>query len=74
MSLNAAIMDLPESANENLSIKVNTLIKNGLNIRAMSVSNNERKESRVQSRPGFVTAMFKSADDKRKVMPEKSKL
>ena len=73
-SLNVAIRDLPESANENLNSKVNALIKNGLNIRDVSVSNTERKESRVQSRPGVVIATFKSADDKRKVMSEKSKL
>ena len=45
-SLNVAIRDLPESANENLNSKVNALIKNGLNIRDVPVSHSETQ--RVQ--------------------------
>ena len=37
------IRDSPESANENLNSKGNALIKNGLNIRDMSVSHTECK-------------------------------
>ena len=73
-SLNVAIRDLPESVNENLNNKVNSLIREGLDIRDVSVSSTERKLSRVQSKPGVVIATFKSAEDKRKVMSEKSKL
>ena len=58
-SVNVAIRDLPKSANENLSSKVNSLIKEGLDINDVSVARTERKVSRVQSKPGVVTAKFK---------------
>ena len=70
-SLNVAIRDLPESVNGNLNSKVNALIKIGLNFRVVSVSQTERKESSVQSRPSVVIATFLCTDDKRKVMSEK---
>ena len=73
-SLNVAIRDLPESVNENLNNKINSLIREGLDIRDVSVSSTERKLSRVQSKPGVVIATFKSAEDKRKIMSKKSKL
>ena len=42
-SLNVTIRDSPESANKNLNSKGNALIKNGLNIRDVSVSHTECK-------------------------------
>ena len=73
-SLNVAIRDLPESVNENLNNKVNSLLREGLDIRDVSVSSTERKLSRVQSKPGLVIATFKSAEDKRNFLSEESKL
>lgn len=73
-SLNIAIRGLPESDNENLSNKVNSVIKDGLSVRNVAVKTVVRKQSKIQSKPGVIIASFKSVEDKRKVMVEKSKL
>ena len=43
ISLNVAIRNLPESVNENLDDKVNSLVSNGLKINSVLVSSTERK-------------------------------
>ena len=73
-SLNVVIRGLPESSNENINSKVNTMIKDGLQIRNVSVKSAERKVSKSPSKPGVVIATFKNGDDKRKVMTDKSSL
>ena len=73
-SLNVVIRGLPESESENISSKVNSLIKDGLHLRSVSVKSAVRKTSRNQSKPGVVIASLKNADDKRKVMEQKSHL
>ena len=73
-SLNIATRGLPESNNEHLNDKVNNVIRTGLKIRNITVRKAERKVSRSPSKPGVVIASFRSAEDKRNVMAEKSKL
>ena len=43
ISLNVVIRNLPESANENLNEKVNSLITHGLKINSVSVASTDRK-------------------------------
>ena len=74
ISLNVAIRNLPESANENLDEKVNSLFSNGLKINSVSVASTERKVSHNNGKSGVVIAKLKTAADKSKVMTSKSSL
>ena len=73
-SLNVAIRGLPESDNENLNSKVNSVLKDGLQTRNVSIKSTVRKVSKSPSKPGVVIASFKSREDKRKVKAEKANL
>lgn len=74
ISLNVAIRGLDESVGENVDSRVNTLIKDGLSIRNVTVQLAERKKSENSSKPGIVVASFKDREDKELVMSAKSKL
>ena len=50
------------------------MTKEGLQIRNVSVKSTIRKVSKAPSKPGVIIASFRNAEDKRKVMSEKSSL
>ncbi|MEW8341803.1 MAG: hypothetical protein AB2708_18305, partial [Candidatus Thiodiazotropha taylori] len=74
ISLNVAIRGLDETVGENVGSRVNTLIKDGLNVRNVIVERAERKLSENSSKPGVVIVSFKDREDKELVMSAKSKL
>ena len=57
------IRKLPVTANEKLTDKANALIKNGLKLRDIEVTDTERKTSHNDSIPGVVIAKLKSMED-----------
>ncbi|KAH3734655.1 hypothetical protein DPMN_041095 [Dreissena polymorpha] len=73
-SLSVVIRNLPETASESTSAKVNAMLKDGLKLSNITVSKAERKKSRTESRPGVVIATFKCKEDKQTVMNAKSDL
>jgi len=74
IALNVVIREMPEGPRENVVNKVNSLIRDGLKVSDVTCASAERKKSPNSSKPGVIIARFKSHDDKRKVMAEKSKL
>ncbi|KAH3734627.1 hypothetical protein DPMN_041066 [Dreissena polymorpha] len=73
-SLSVVIRNLPETASDSTSAKVNAMLKDGLKLSNITVSKAERKKSRNESRPGVVIATFKCKEDKQTVMNAKSDL
>lgn len=73
ISCNIIIRNLPHRDNENTRTKVNSLIRDGLNINTTQVLDAERKRS-VINKPGVIVATFQSNDDKNVVMRAKRKL
>ncbi|KAH3746801.1 hypothetical protein DPMN_181217 [Dreissena polymorpha] len=73
-TLNVVIRNLPETASESTSSKVNAMLKDGLKLSNITVSKAERKKSRTESRPGVVIATFKCKEDKQTVMNAKPDL
>ena len=74
ISLNIVIRNLPESHNENIKNKVNSLLRDGLRLSDVSVDEAERKQSHTDTIPGVVIARMKSKQDKTRVMKEKRRL
>ena len=74
ISLNIVIRNLPESHNENIKNKVNSLLRDGLRLSDVSVDETERKQSHTDTIPGVVIARMKSKQDKTRVMKEKRRL
>ena len=72
--MNIVLRKLPESTNEDLNNKVNSLIKDGLKIRDIHVRSTERKQSFNESIPGVVVATLGSLDDKKRVLSAKASL
>ena len=71
--LNIVLRKLPESTNEDLNNKVNSLIKDGLKLRDVNVRSTERKQSFNESTPGVV-ATLGSLEDKKKILSAKASL
>ena len=74
LALNIAIRNLAESDNENIMNKVDALIKDGLRLRNISCEKAVRKTARGDNRNGVIIATCESADDKKEIMRNKSKL
>ena len=72
--VNVVIRNLPESENELIENKVNSVLKDGLRLREVLVESAERKKSFRQDKPGVVIAKLRSIEDKRKVMEKKREL
>ncbi len=68
------IKNLPMTQGENVSQKVNSLIKDGLKLRDVEVERVERKESHLEGRHGHVIAKLRSVDHVKSVMKHKAKL
>ncbi|CAC5385805.1 unnamed protein product [Mytilus coruscus] len=68
------VRNLPESNGENVFNKVNALIKDGLHLKDVKVVSADRKKSYKEGKYGVVVAVFKSMNDKRKVMHKKRDL
>ncbi|XP_053373726.1 uncharacterized protein LOC123532192 isoform X2 [Mercenaria mercenaria] len=73
IGLNVVIRDLPEHSSEDVKSKVDSLIKDGIKVN-VTCENAERKESKIEGKPGVVIAKFKSYSDKMKVMSKKRDL
>ncbi|XP_053402913.1 putative uncharacterized protein DDB_G0286901 [Mercenaria mercenaria] len=71
---NVAVRGLPYHEGENLNVKVNSLIKDGIGIKNVSVLKTERKTVENSDKPGVVIATFQSMEDRRKVLSVKNKL
>ncbi len=59
---------------KNVMNEVNRLIKDGLQIKDVTVSSADRKASDTRSRPGVVVAVFRSVEAKQTCMDKKAKL
>lgn len=68
------LRNLPQTDNENVMNEVNRLIKDGLQIKDVTVSSADRKASDTRSRPGVVVAVFRSVEAKQTCMDKKAKL
>ena len=75
VSHNIVIRSLPESGNERIDSKVNSLFRDGLKINNISVASAERKKSQDDThKPGLIIATLKSISDKKRIMSAKNKL
>ena len=72
-ALNIVVRNLPETRNENTTDKVNTLVKDGLKIHNILVTNAVRKESK-SAENGVIVASCKDKEDKEAVMKAKAGL
>ena len=72
--LNIVIRDLPYSVQENVEVKVNNLIRDGLKVRDVKVESATRKDSYGDSKPGVIIAKLKNENDKKTIMKEKKAL
>jgi len=72
--LRVVVRNLPETVNENVKDKVDSMIRDGLKIRDVQVDSAERKQPRHESDSGLAVAKFKDAGDKAKVMKAKRNL
>lgn len=72
LKLNIVVRKLPETMNENLDNKVNSLIKDGLKLRDIEVRSTERKQSHSANIPGVVVAKLRNIEDKKKIMTAKA--
>ena len=74
-NMNVIVRNLPERENENTMVEVNCLIKDGLEIRDITVESATRKSNySAETNPGIVIAKFKSKYEKFTVMKNKNKL
>ena len=74
-NVNVIVRNLPERENENTVSEVNSLIKDGLKIRDITVESAVRKvNSFDSSKPGVVVAKFRTREEKYSVMKSKRKL
>ena len=74
ISLNIAIKNLPVTTNEQLQEKVNDMIKTGMKLGDVKVTDVKRKKAYSDKVPGIVIATCKSDEDKNKIMKNKAKL
>ena len=72
--LSIVIRDLPYTVHENVEVKVNNLIRDGLKVRDVKVESSTRKDAYDDSKPGVVIAQLKCENDKKKIMKEKKNL
>lgn len=70
IGLNIVVHNLPESSNEQVCNKVNTLIRDGLKLKDVTVSGAERKQSHGK-KAGIIIARYRSSSDKQKIMSVK---
>ncbi|CAC5385800.1 unnamed protein product [Mytilus coruscus] len=68
------VRNLPESNGENVLNKVNALIKDGLHLKDVKAVSADRKKSYKEGKYDVVVVVFKSMNDKRKVMDKKRDL
>ncbi|CAC5386254.1 unnamed protein product [Mytilus coruscus] len=73
-NLSLVIKNLPETENENISCKVEDLIKDGLHVNSIQVADVERKKNYHTGKHGIVMVKFQNKDDKQKVMEKKREL
>ncbi|CAC5390984.1 unnamed protein product [Mytilus coruscus] len=73
-NLSLVIKNLPETENENISCKVEDLIKDGLHVNSIQVVDVERKKNNHPGKHGIVIVKFQNKDDKQKVMEKKREL
>jgi hypothetical protein len=74
ISLNIVVRNLPESSNENIESKLNTLIKEGLKLTDIQVTHVIRKRAFRDTDNGVVVATCKDNEQKRKIMLAKASL
>lgn len=72
--MNIILRNLPESSRENVTNKVNSVIKDRLKLSNISVVSAERKESKVGRFPGVVVAICRSTEEKRGILSSKKRL
>ncbi|KAH3799532.1 hypothetical protein DPMN_153142 [Dreissena polymorpha] len=70
---NIVIRNFPESANENVKDRVNSLLNDLLKVN-ISIESAELKETKSGTENGVIIAVCKSRDDKDSIMKSKSKL
>ena len=66
--LNIVIRNLPESQNENVNIKVNGLLKDGLKLWEITVLNGIRKPARKHYQSGLIIATCKTCEDNKHIL------
>ena len=72
--VNSVVRNFPESVNENIEDKINSLIKSHTKVNDVNVSAARRIASNLDSKPGVVIATFTSREDKDNVMKAKNNL
>lgn len=73
-AIRVIVRNLPESNGENVLNKVNALIKDGLHLKDVKAVSADRKKSYKEGKYGVVIVVFKSLNEKRKVMDKKRNL
>lgn len=68
------LFNITEGRNENVVNKVNSILKDGVKLKDITVESAERKASNREGKPGIVVALCKSEQDKWSVLKSKSKL
>ena len=74
LEMNIVIHRIHESDGENVTNKVNGLIKDGLKLRSVTVEKADRKVSRRQGAPGVIVVKCRSVADKKSIMDKKKSL
>ena len=72
ISLNIVIRNLSETKEENITEKVNGLIKEGIKVKNIKVASAIRKRSLRDNTPGVVLASLNNKEDKDEIMRAKS--
>ena len=72
--LNVVVRNFPESVNENIEDRMNSLLRIHIKVVDVTVSVAKRIESNSDSKPWVITATFRSSEDKEKMMKSKNKL
>ncbi|CAG2247734.1 unnamed protein product [Mytilus edulis] len=73
-AIRVIVRNLPESNGENVLNKVNALIKDGLHLKDVKAVSADRKKSYKEGKYDVVIVVFKSMNEKRKVMDKKHNL
>ncbi|CAG2224136.1 unnamed protein product [Mytilus edulis] len=71
---NIIIRNLQESDNENITNKVNGLLKDGLRLKDIRIKSVDRKKSMRENKPGVIIVKLERTEDKRRVMEVKRNL
>ncbi len=74
IELNIVLKNVRESTNENVTSKVNGVIREGLKLRGIEVEEAVRKETRNSKYPGVIIARCKSVEEKKQILREKKNL